>query len=141
MTKLELLEQSIYEEGLSVMQHDFGELPLKALWFDGTIVLSPQITGSTEKRCLLAEEYCHHKYSVGNVLLDSKQEAFARQKAYEYLVPMAGLAKVLQEGCSTLYECAEQLEVTEEVLAAALNYYHSKGILEGLDQDLAAESD
>lgn len=129
MTRLESLEQQLYDENIPVMCHDFGHLPLKALWFDGTIILSPDIKNTTEKRCVLMEEYCHHRYSVGNILRDAKQEAFARGKAYEQLVPMPTLKKAIKKGCCTVYEIADHLDVTEEVLMAALDYYKAKGII------------
>lgn len=129
MTQLEALEQKVYDEGIPVLCYDFSSLPLKALWVDGTIILSRGIKNVAEKRCVLMEEYCHHRYTVGNALRDTKQEAFARGKAYERLVPSSKIKEAIKAGCCTTYEIAEQLEVTEEMLVSALEHYKAKGII------------
>lgn len=129
MTELEMLEQRLHDENIPVEYHNFGKLPLKALYFDGIVVLSPEVKNTTEKRCILMEEYCHSLYSAGNILRDAKQEALARRKACERLVPLRALRAAKRAGCRTLYEIADHLGVTEEVLVSALDYYRSKGTI------------
>lgn len=129
MTQLEALEQRLYDESIQVHCYDFDRIKLKGLYLDGKVFISPNIKSSTEKRCILMEEYCHHCYNYGNVLFDKKQEALARRQAYEMLVPLRSLRAAKKAGCCTVYEIAEQLEVTEEVLASALEHYRSKGVI------------
>lgn len=129
MTQLEALEQRLYDECIPVICHSTNELPLKGLYLDGMVFISPDIESTIEKRCILAEEYCHHCYNYGNVLCDAKQEALARRQAYEMLVPLRSLKAAEKAGCYTLYEIAEYLEVTEEVLVSALELYRARGVI------------
>jgi hypothetical protein len=129
MTGLELLEQEIYEQNLTIITADFSDLPLKAVYCDGVIGVSCHIKSTAEKRCILDEEYCHHLYNYGNVLNNAKQEIYARNKSYERLVPLLALKKAEKEGLHELHEIAEYLEVTKEVLQNAIGYYQSKGKL------------
>ena len=126
MTHLEALEQRLYDENVAVIDYDFCDVPLKGLYVDNKIFLSP-LKNTIEKRCILAEEYCHHCYNYGNILLDKKQEALARRMSYEMLVPLRSLRAAEKAGCYTAWEVAEYLEVTEEVLVSALKYYKCKG--------------
>lgn len=129
MTQLEALEQRLQDENIPVKTRCFDDLPLKGLYVNGRVFLSLEIDNTAEKRCILTEEYCHHCYNYGNVLYDKKQEALARRQAYEMLVPLRSLEAAKKSGSYTVYEIAEQLEVTEEVLAAALDYYRTKGVI------------
>lgn len=129
MTQLEALEQRLQDENIPVKNRCFDDLPIKGLYVNGRVFLSLEIDSSTEKRCILTEEYCHHCYNYGNVLSDGKQEALARRQAYEMLVPLRSLKAAKKAGCCTVYEVAEYLEVTEEVLISALEYYRSKGVI------------
>lgn len=129
MTQLEALEQRLYDESIQVHCYDFDKIELKGLYLDGKVFISPNIKSSTEKRCILMEEYCHHCYNYGNVLYDKKQEALARRQAFEMLVPLHALKSATSDGCCTAYEIAERLDVTEEVLELALDHYRSKGVI------------
>lgn len=128
MTHLEALEQRLYDENVAVIDYDFCNVPLKGLYVDNKIFLSP-VKNTIEKRCILTEEYCHHCYNYGNVLRDKKQEALARRQAYEMLVPLHALRSAEKAGCCTIYEVAEYLEVTEDVLVSALALYRSRGVI------------
>lgn len=129
MTQLEALEQRLYDECIPIYCYDFNRVKLKGLYLDGMVFISPKIEDAAEKRCILMEEYCHHCYNYGNVLRDRKQEALARRQAYEMLVPVRALKAAKKAGCCTVYEIADRLEVTEDVLISALEYYHSKGAI------------
>lgn len=83
------------------------------------------------KREILAEEYAHHKTSVGNIInldnpLNSKQELYARKLSIEQLVSLDDLIECGFAGCSTKYECAEYLDITEEFLKEVIDHYHTK---------------
>lgn len=85
----------------------------------------------TTKKCTLAEELGHYHTTVGNIICQSsvanrKQEHRARVWAYEKMVGLMGIVKCYQSGCHTLYEMAEYLDLTEEFLSEALQYYKSK---------------
>lgn len=102
------------------------------------IALRNRLT-SKEKGCVLAEELGHYHTTVGDIICQSsvserKQERRARIWAFEKMVGLKGIVKSYEHGCSTLYEMAEYLEVTETFLAEALKYYKSKyGICTSVD--------
>lgn len=86
---------------------------------------------TNEKRCVLAEEYCHALYNCGDITdlndtLKRKQELFARRKSFEKLVPMGKIKESYFNGNTHLCEMAEDLEVTEEFLKQAIEYYKIK---------------
>ena len=128
MNRTEEMEQMISDADFTVKRWDFLSLPLTALYFDKIILLSKEVEDDNEKRCLLAEELCHGLYSSGNCLKDEKQEAYARGKAYELLLPLKELKAALKAK-KRPFEIAEELNVTEEVLAAAIAHYRAKGKL------------
>ena len=86
-----------YKLRYKVLLADMDGLHLNALYCDGVIYLS-KIKNTAEKQCLLAEEYCHYLYSFGDILRDFKQEAIARRKSYEMLVP---IERACKDGCCT----------------------------------------
>lgn len=95
------------------------------------IAIRQDISTSTEKACVLAEELGHYHTSVGRILNQSdaenrKQELRAREWAYDRQVGLIGIVESFRAGCRTLSEMAEYLEVTEEFLGDALERYRQK---------------
>lgn len=85
----------------------------------------------TEKKCVMAEELGHYYTGTGNILDQSsvsnrKQEFQGRIYAYNKLVGLMGIVRAHKNHCSNLSETAEYLDVTEEFLADALNYYKAR---------------
>ena len=98
---------------------------------EGKVAIRKDIPTSIEKTCILAEELGHYYTSSGDILdqqdiSNRKQERRARVWAYDLLIGLSGIVKAYRHGCSNLYEMADYLEVTEEFLRDALEYYHSK---------------
>lgn len=84
-----------------------------------------------EKACVLAEELGHFYTTAGDILsqetvLDIKQEQRARMWAYNKLIGLLGIVSAYESGCSSLYDMAEYLDVTEEFLAETLEAYTCK---------------
>ncbi|HCX63027.1 MAG TPA: hypothetical protein DHU59_11410 [Clostridiales bacterium] len=84
-----------------------------------------------EKACALVEEISHFYKNVGNILNLSdvrnvKQEYQARLWAYDKQVGLIGIVQAYENRCKDLYEMAEYLNVTEEFLSEALEYYKCK---------------
>lgn len=84
-----------------------------------------------EKACVLAEELGHFYTTAGDILdqetiLDIKQEQRARVWAYNKLIGLFGIISSYEAGCSSLFDMAEYLDVTEEFLSEALEYYRKK---------------
>lgn len=103
------------------------------------IAIRQDITTTTEKSCVLAEELGHHYTSVGNILdmtstANRKQERQARFWAYNKQIGLFGLVRAFEHGCQNRFEIAEYLEVTEEFLEECIECYRNKyGICKQVD--------
>lgn len=103
------------------------------------IAIRQDITTTTEKSCVLAEELGHHETSVGNILdmtsaVNRKQERQARLWAYNKQIGLIGLVRAFEHGCQNRFEIAEYLEVTEEFLEECIECYRNKyGICKQVD--------
>lgn len=86
---------------------------------------------NTGKKCTLVEELGHYHTTTGNILDQSKvenrkQERKARAWGYERLVGVNDLINALKFGVRNRYELAEYLNVTENYIEDALEYYKQK---------------
>ena len=95
------------------------------------IAIRKDISSTTEKACVLAEELGHHYTTVGNILDQSKaenrkQERRARLWAYRKMFDLVDLVAAYKYGCRNRYEIAEYLGVTEQFLEEALHTYKEK---------------
>ncbi len=109
------------------------EKPLKAHkgLIDGRNIAIKKDMTETEKKCVMAEELGHYYTATGEILDQSsvtnrKQELRGRAFAYNKLVGLTGIVGAYKHGCASLTESAEYLDVTEEFLTEALNYYKTK---------------
>lgn len=80
---------------------------------------------------MLCEEIGHYETAVGNILDQSitanrKQELRGRIWAYNRLIGLTGILRAYKMGCRNRYEMAECLDVPEDTLQEALNYYHAR---------------
>lgn len=132
MNIVEHLENEIDESGIELIQnYTFKSLNIKGLYCDGTIALNKNIKTMSEKACILAEELGHHHTSNGNIVDQTKvenrkQERIARIWAYDKLIDLFRIAHAFEAGCTSRYEIAEYLGVTEEFLQDALDCYQQK---------------
>jgi hypothetical protein len=104
---------------------------LKGLYADKTIALNSSINSKSEETCILAEELGHYHTSSGDILdmtniKNKKQELVARGWAYQKLVPFEKICNAFKNGVSSQSELVEILEVTDEFLVKALQYYNMK---------------
>lgn len=84
-----------------------------------------------EKKCIMAEELGHYYTASGDILDQSsvsnrKQESRGRIMAYNRLIGLMGIIDSYNNHCQTLSESADYLDVTEEFLLEALQYYKGK---------------
>lgn len=117
-------------ENIEVYEINFPK-GIKGLYCDGYISINKKIETTKEKKCVLAEELGHYHTSVGNIIdmkniINRKQELVARKWGYEKLIPLKLLVQATFKSCTSLYELAERLDVTEEFLKEALQYYNNK---------------
>ena len=130
MTKKEELEQLAFEEGVPVDYVNFRSERLSGLYIDGSVALKSGMT-STKTADTLAEELGHHYTTVGNILDQTnlearKQERAARIWAYNLRIPLLDLVKAYKAHCRNTIEVAEYLDVSEDTLKEALEFYRQK---------------
>ena len=140
MNAFEHLEDVACKDGIDVTDRKLGSERIKGLYCDGYIVLNTNaLKTTTEKTCVLAEELGHHYTTTGNILdqqevTNIKQELHARTWAYNECVGLIGIIKAFETGCKSLYEMADDLDVTEDFLKDALESYRRKyGIYTEID--------
>ncbi len=131
MNAYEYLEDKAFGDGIDIVNKKFNSRRIKGLYCDGTVALNSKIETSTERACVLAEELGHHHTSVGvimdlSVAQNRKQERQARLWAYNNRIGLYGLIRAYEQGCTSRYEVAEFLNVTEEFLEEAINTYRDK---------------
>ena len=137
MTALEELRQEAADCGAEVIDWKFSER-IKGLYCDGTIAVNDRLSRK-EEAAVLAEELGHHLTAVGDILDLSdvhsrKQELRGRIWAYNRLIGLTGILYAYKSGCRNRYEMAELLEVPEETLQEALDYYRGRyGICTQID--------
>lgn len=124
----ELLEEA-REEGLIVKEKDLqscdGRIKGKK------IAIRKDIETTAEKADTLAEELGHHYTTVGDIRDQSqadnrKQELHARMWGYNRRIGLQGLINAYEHGCSSKYEIAEYLRVTEQELTDCIKAYRNK---------------
>lgn len=119
------------DSGITLDEKYTFDSRLKGLYIDNNIALSSDLETSAEKSCILAEELGHHYTSSGNIIdmtvaTNRKQELHARAWAYNRLIGLYGIINAYRSGCRNGYEIAEHLNITEEFLNEALQYYRNK---------------
>ena len=123
-----LLDQA-ESSGLSVQ-----EKPLQ--YNDGRIrgnriLIRSTIETRCQKAAVLCEEIGHYETAVGNILdqivaSNRKQELRGRIWAYNRLIGLTGIIRAYKMGCRNRFEVAECLDVPEDTLQEALNYYNAR---------------
>ena len=125
----EELTTAAYDLGLTVKEKNLRSADGRI--YRKRIAIRKDISTSTEKACVLAEELGHFQTSTGNILgqssvADEKQEQRARLWAYNKMIGLHGIISAYKYGCSSLHEMAAYLDITEEFLQEALQRYRSK---------------
>lgn len=92
------------------------------------IAIRQTISTTTKKADVLAEEMGHYYTSVGRIVeqdtVDSlKQERTARLWGYNKRIGLIGLIDAFKAHCETSHEIAEFLDVSEDSLIEAIEYY------------------
>ena len=130
MNITEELTEEACSHGAETIDYPFNSDRIKGLYYDGVIAVSDKLRGP-EKTAIIAEELGHHMTAVGNILDQSvpanrKQELHGRVWAYNRLIGLEGILRAYKAGCRNRYETAEFLEVPEETLQEAVDYYHAR---------------
>lgn len=87
-----------------------------------------KMDNSMQEKEILAEElghyYCNALYNISSdAETIRKKECRARKWAFKTLVPYKVLLALKEQGYTTLYDIAEKLEVSEQLVQVAYDYY------------------
>lgn len=121
------------EEDVTVAEIPFKS-NAKGLCHGNIIGISNKIETQAEKSCVLAEELGHYFTGCGDIINQSdisnlKQEMLARKWAHNYLIEIQDIIDAYKEGCHSIFEVAEFLNVTESFLSEACEtFYKTYGI-------------
>ncbi|UXT29417.1 toxin [Staphylococcus aureus] len=123
----------LYEETL--IQHDYIEireadvLPdnLDGVWL-GDLILIKRGLSDREKAGILFEELAHNKLTYGDIadysiFNNRKFENYARRHGFISAVPLREIVEAYNYGVRNLYELSEYLQLSEEYILEAINYY------------------
>ena len=129
MTDLEMLTQIADDRGLQVARRPLSQAT-KGLIMGDRIILRSDLT-TAEAADTLAEEIAHDLLTVGDISDQTKtgnrkQEHRARALTHEIRIGLRGIVRCYEAGCRSLYEAAELLEVSEELLTEALERYRQQ---------------
>lgn len=121
----------IQHPDVDIVNVSFNSDKIKGLYCDGNVAINSNIGTQKEKACILAEELGHHYTSSGTIIDMSdtnnrKQEHIARVWAYKKMISLESIIKAFESGCRNAYEFAEYLDVTEQFLKEALEYFKQK---------------
>ncbi|WP_107923461.1 ImmA/IrrE family metallo-endopeptidase [Lysinibacillus parviboronicapiens] len=116
---------------LEIEVYEKERMENKGLYGDNVIWINKWLPSILEKYCILAEEIGHHYTTAGDIfdltsIENRKQELRARAWAYEKLVPLTKLVQAHKLHIANRYELADFLNVTEDFLDDALDWYKSK---------------
>lgn len=134
MTRYEKLVVKAEKENINVLEMDLGTNKKCGKYFytkRGKFIFINSNIADTEKYEVLSEELGHHYTSSGDILKqtninDIKQEKIARRYGYELIIGISDLVCAFKTGARNRYEIAQYLDVTEEFLQDAINYYKEK---------------
>ncbi len=124
-------EQLLIEaDKLGVIVKEFKLRTVDGKCYGNRIAINSSLTHE-EKACVLAEELSHYLFTVGDITdqtnpNNKKQELIARRNSYEKLVTPEAIIKSILSGIDDIYDLAEKLDVTEEILIECINHYKRK---------------
>ncbi|MCI6692685.1 MAG: ImmA/IrrE family metallo-endopeptidase [Clostridium sp.] len=120
----------IEADKLGVIVKEFKLRTVDGKCYGNRIAINSSLT-QEEKACVLAEELSHYLFTVGDITdqtnpSNRKQELIARRKSYEKRVTPEDIINSILSGVDAIYDLAEKLDVTEEILIECINHYKRK---------------
>lgn len=120
----------IEADRLGVIVKEFKLRTVDGKCYGNRIAINSSLT-QEEKTCVLAEELSHYLFTVGDITdqtnpRNKKQELIARRQSYEKLVTPEAIINSILSGIDAIYDLAENLDVTEEILIECINHYKRK---------------
>lgn len=129
MNKYELLLDQISQE-IPVIELPLISFGFEGNYYNGVLYIDSNMS-QIKKREVLSEEYAHFKTSAGTIIdydnpESRKQELRARAYSIELIVSLDDLIECHEHNLTTVYECADHLEISAETLKESFKYYLSK---------------
>lgn len=127
-----------YEKMLDKITHEIPvyEIPLEAKYgytglYRNNRIYIEKSKSNRKKKVTLAEEFGHHKRTIGNIINYNspgawKEEWKARRFGIEILITLDDLLDCALNSCNNIYECSEHLDVTPDFFEEALIHYFNK---------------
>ena len=134
MTVFERLEQAAYDNHINLVFAPLPE-PLNGLFFKTmdfcTITISTRLQRTCEHCVVLAEELGHYHTILSDLFHASPEmQEYYERKAFEWMIseviPLPRIVDSWKAGIRTAWETAEYLDMPEEVLMRALEFYEKK---------------
>lgn len=130
MTYENLLDEAAKDNVYIIEEADFKS-KADGLINGDVIGINRNVRSYKKRACILAEELGHYHTTCGDIISqssvsDRKQELHARAWAYDKMIGIIGIVEAYKYGCRFVYDTAEYLNVTEEFLSEALQYYRQK---------------
>jgi hypothetical protein len=131
LTKLEELEQELYDDGIEVIEMPIPGIKafvVRTAESQAIAIDTDKITSTTEKRCIYLHELGHLHIPDSMYTLDTsiyankRKEYIADREVIKSSIPFDKLKALLQADKQP-YEIAEIMGVTEEYIKKAINYY------------------
>lgn len=130
MTNYEKLVDRAYIEGITIVDMDFSH-NTKGLCINKTIGINKKIETDNEKMCVLIEELGHYYKTVGDITdlsstSNRKQENIAHRWGFNKLLCIHDILNAFKKGYCNRYEMAEYLNITENFLQEATEYFKTQ---------------
>lgn len=121
-------EVTIFEHPIQNECEKLGIGGVKGLYKNNCIAIDKYIS-KKEKKCTLCEELGHHHTSIGNILdmryaNSRKQERRAREWGATKLINFEDFINACRMHSGNMYEIAEELDVTYDVVETYCNYLY-----------------
>lgn len=133
--------KSVYDkiENNNIKVFKFGISEIKAVTIEtdgiyGVFLNHKEIKDSNEEFCVLAHEYGHcasgstHKLN-SNLDIISQHEYRANRRAILDFLPVDRIKSAIQNGCQTLYEISEFVDMPEDFVSKAIQHYTCMGLI------------
>jgi Zn-dependent peptidase ImmA (M78 family) len=134
LTVYEKLLDRLVKEKLTLERHTLSDTLAAVSYPDYRTIVMDKHVDSARAVDLLAHELGHH-YTGAYYSLDTPLQTWGRCEAkadawmVKALCPLKRLKAAIRDGCRTYYELSEELDVSEDVIRKAIDYYTRRGLM------------
>lgn len=137
MNAVEKVEQSIYDDGITILSIKSESIPCMCMRICNTeniLIDREKLSTYREQRVALTHEQKHIRkgeYRTFSCSYDSfsRYEREVRDETVNELFSFTDFEKALRRCQGHIWEMADELDVTEDVVQDAIDFYRRKGLL------------